>query len=252
MAHPVIVGAAEAAAQPPSLPRPSTERGGRRLTLAQLQLRVFHRILTPLSVALGIMVGCLVTLIVATVNSGNGMFGLNGAAIMPTLFISFGAAMACMILSTILSVLANKRVQEMTKHVLSQGPSVGPLASAVLVRVVRSSRETVPSQLLYAAHVQGSEVVPVIVPVPSGYSLPRPRSGAWLVTNPLQPMFASFYDTSFEQHEAAATDPALASLTRVQRGLAVSGRKYWIPVLVTVAAAIVSWGVSTVVLRVIA
>lgn len=233
-------------------PQSSAALGGRRTTLAQLQVRVFHRTLTPLLVALGIILGYLVALFVAAVNSGNGVFGVNGAAILPVMLISFGVAMACMILSIILSIIANKRVQKMTKSVLAQGPVDGPLASAVLVRAVGSSRRNVPSQLLYVAHVAGQEVGSVIVPVPWEYPLPKPRSGAWLVMNPQQPMFASFCDTSFEQHQAAATDPALASPTRVQRGFAVPARNYWISVLITVAVAIVSWGVSTVALRMLA
>ena len=70
-------------------------------------------------------------------------------------------------------------------------------------------------------------------------------SAAWLVLNPQMPAFASFYDASFEQHQAAADDPVLQQLNRVQRGLAVPGRHYWLPVVIAVATALVSWGLLT-------
>ncbi len=66
------------------------------------------------------------------------------------------------------------------------------------------------------------------------------------------PAFASFYDASFEQHQAAAVDPVLQQLNRVQRGLAVSGRHYWLPVVIAVATALVSWGLLTLAIALLA
>lgn len=239
MAHLTGVGAAEA--QPQLPPHPASGLGERHLTLAQMQLRVFRVLLVWPSIALGVIVGWLVVLLVAAAGTGNGLFGLGGGIVVLTLVPNL-LAIVCFLIGAVLSAAQTRLVRALARAALAAGPGAGPVASAVLVRVARSSRDADAHQLLYAVHAPGQEVEPMIVPVPHGFQLPEVGSGAWLVLNPEMPAFASFYDTSFEQHQAAGADPALQQLTRVQRGLAVPGRHYWLPVLVSVATALISWG----------
>ena len=220
------------------------------MTLAQMQLRVFRVLLIWPSVALGVIVGWLVTLLVAASGSGNGLFGLGGGMVALTLVPNL-IAIACFVIAAVLSAAQGRRVQTLTRAALAAGPGAGPVVSAVLVRAARSAREADAHHLLYAAHVPGQGVAPVIVPVPHGFQLPEVGTGAWLVLNPQAPAFASFYDTSFEQHQAARLDPALQHLSRVQRGLAVPGRYYWLPVCVAVGVALISWGVLSLVVAVL-
>lgn len=221
------------------------------MTLAQMQLRVFRLLLIWPSIALGVIVGWLVTLLIAATGSGNGLFGLGSGMVALTLVPNL-IAIACFAVAAVLSAAQSRRVRALTRAALAAGPGAGPVASAVLVRVARSARDTDAHQLLYTVHVLGQGVSPVIVPVPHGFQLPEVGSGAWLVLNPQMPAFASFYDASFEQHQAAADDPALQQLNRVQRGLAVPGRHYWLPVVIAVATALVSWGLLTLAIALLA
>lgn len=250
MAHSAIAGAGEVQPQHQA-PRPASDLGGRKLTLAQMQLRVFRALLIWPSLALGVVVGWLVALLVAASGSGNGISGLAGGIVALTLAPNL-IAIACFAIGAIVSAAQGRRVRALAREALAAGPGAGPVASAVLVRAVRSSREVDPHQLLYAAHIPGQGVAPVIVPVPHGFPLPEKDSSAWLVLNPQMPAFASFYDTGFEQHQAAGADPALQHLSRVQRGLAVPGRNYWLPVAIAVVATLLSWGLLSLALALLA
>ena len=241
MTDSAFAGAEEARSRFQPTSRPSAALSRHAPTLAQMQLRVFLMLLIWPSVALGVIVGWLVVLLIAASGTGNGLFGLGSGVVVLTLIPNV-LALACFVIGAAMSAAQGRRVRALTRDALAAGPGAGPVVSAVLVRALRSARDADAHQLLYAAHTPGQGVAPVIVPVPQGFTLPQVGSGAWLVLNPQMPAFASFCDTGFDEHQAAAADPALQNLSRVQRGLAVPGRYYWLPVVVVVAAALVSWG----------
>jgi len=217
-------------------------------TLAQMQVRVFRILLVWPSIALGVIVGWLVALLVAAAQSGNGVFGLGGAVAVLT-FVPNLLALSCFVIGAAMSAVQGRRVRSLARAALAGGPGSGPVATAVLVRIARAAKSVDAHQLLYAAHAEGQRVAPVIVPVPHGFALPQAGSSAWLVLNPKMPAFASYCDTGFDQHEGAGADPALQNLSRVQRGLSVPGRHYWLPVFVTLSATVVSWGLLSLALH---
>lgn len=210
-----------------------------QLTLTHWQQRALQRTVVWFLVAAGILLGWLAALFVAASSSGNGVFGVSGSSIYLVL-IANGLVLVCMVIGAAVAWADLSTTRRIIVGMLDAPPLVGPLASAVLVRVVRARRETEVHQLIYAAHPEGETVRPVIVPVPNWAHLPEPGVGAWLTISQQMPAFAGYFNTTPEQHAAALNDPAFEKLSKVQRGLAVPGSTFLLPLLIGVVALLVS------------
>lgn len=210
-----------------------------QLTLTQWQQRVLQGTVVWFFIAAGIMLGWLAALLVAASGSGNGVFGVSGSSIYLVL-IANGLVLVCVVIGAAAALADQSKARRIILDMLDAPPMVGPLASAVLVRVVRARRETEAHQLLYAAHPEGEAVRPVIVPVPNWAHVPEAGVGAWLTVSQQMPAFAGYFNTTPEQHAAALSDPAFEKLSKVQRGLAVPGSTYLLPLLIGVVALLVS------------
>lgn len=138
------------------------------MTLAQMQLRVFRVLLIWPSIALGVIV----TLLIAATGSGNGLFGLGGGMVALTLVPNL-IAIACFAIAAVLSAAQSRRVRALTRAALAAGPGAGPVASAVLVRVARSARDTDAHQLLYTVHVPGQGFLRSSCRCRTAFSCPR-------------------------------------------------------------------------------
>lgn len=217
------------------------------LTLTEWQQRVFRATVVWFFIGFGIEAGWFAALIWAAKRSGNGLFGLSPSVI-PLAIIAVLCLPACFAVGVAISALHQSRAARLALEMLAMTPATDPVVPAVLVRSVRAKRHSQAHQLLYAAHTGGGHVQSVLVPVPQGFDLPRPGSGAWLVLNEQFRAFASFAIATSEQHAEAASDPALSKLTRVQRGLAVPANTYLMPALVGLVVAIVAGAIFVVAL----
>lgn len=210
-----------------------------QLTLTQWQQRSLQGTITWFFVAVGIMLGWLAALLIAASSSGNGVFGVNSSSVTLVLIVN-GLVFVCIIFGACAAFANQSKVRRVVREVLEVVPAKEPMASAVLIRAVPARREIDAHQLLYAAHPEGERVRPVMVPVQQGGTLPEPGTGAWLVINRQMPAFASFFNTTPEQHAVALGDPAFEKLSKVQRGLAVPGSTYLVPALIGVVVLLVA------------
>ncbi len=210
-----------------------------RPTLSEWQQQALQGTVIWFFLAVGIMLGWLAALLVAAFGSGNGVFGLGGSSAWLAM-IANALMLACVVVGVSVTAGFQKKARRRVAEVLAQVPATEPVASAVLVRIAYARRGSDAHQLLYAAHPRGEAVRAVLVPVPQGYDLPKPGSGAWLVLNQQLPAFASYFPAAPEQHAQALDDPAFEKLTRVQRGLALPGRAYLVPLLIGLVSLLVS------------
>ncbi|WP_053387868.1 hypothetical protein [Leucobacter japonicus] len=129
---------------------------------------------------------------------------------------------------------------------MSATPAATAPVPAKLVRIVPARGKRTVHQLLYAVHTERG-VVPVALALPAAAVLPPTDSGAWLVMDPARPDIAHYATLADPaQHATALQDPALARLTRVQRGLAIPGRASLPLVYVGLGVAALAFAVFTI------
>lgn len=103
-----------------------------------------------------------------------------------------------------------------------------PAANAILSRAMPVRKRAAFRTALYVAHTPGNGTLPVAVRIAPG-TPPPPFSGARLRLAPHDPAVAVIDALAAPgEHAAAAGDPALAGLSRVQRGLSLPLRS-WLP-----------------------
>ena len=206
-------------------------------TIPERQRRVFRISLLCLSIAVGLVLGGFAGLLL-----GLGRQSSNAAS--PVLF-GLSAAFSTVIMAVLIPLMASeerrlqRRLDDCGTAAMASGGAAWPAATAVLVRVMPARRRATFKTALFAANTPERGVLPVAVRLPVTAS-PQPSSGAWLRLSPSDPAVAAIdpYATS-DDHVNAGSDPALARLSRVQRGLAVPAGAWVGPVLIGIAVAVI-------------
>ncbi|MGO4454946.1 hypothetical protein [Arthrobacter sp. RAF14] len=207
-------------------------------TIPERQRRVFRIALLCLSISVGLVLGAFAGL----------LLGLNrhSSSVALPVLLGLSAAFSTVIMVVLIPLMASeernlqRRLDDCDSAAMaSAGGAAWPAASAVLVRVMPARRRATFKTALFTANTPERGVLPVAVRLPASAS-PQTSSGAWLRLNPADPAVAVIdpYATPAD-HANAGSDPALARLNRVQRGLAVPAGTWAGPVLIGVAVAVV-------------
>ncbi|MFD5601202.1 hypothetical protein ACFWHR_14230 [Leucobacter sp. NPDC058333] len=230
-------------------------------TLAERQQRVMRRGGAWYIAGAAVMVGWLCAWLLAMPRLGSAA----STAALPFHMIAAVIMLACYVVGLVMLIQdQGAMTRRLTEALSAPVPAVTPVP-AKLVRALPASRGGRAQQLLYAAHrgdagrqnsgrateagIARDAVTPVAVALPAGATPPPVGSGAWLAIDPERPDIASFATlTDPAQHDTALQDPALASLTRVQSGLAVPARAYLTVALTGGAVLAVSFVVFSLVL----
>ncbi|SEB58244.1 hypothetical protein [Arthrobacter woluwensis] len=205
-------------------------------TIPERQRRVFRISLLCLSIAAGLVLGGFVGLLL-------GLNRQSSNAASPVLF-GLSAAFSTVIMAVLIPLMASeeRRLQRRlddcgTAASTGPGSTAWPAVPAVLVRVMPARRRAPFTTALFTANTPERGVLPVAVRLPVTAS-PQPSSGAWLRLSPADPAVAVIDPFATpDDHANAGSDPALARLSRVQRGLAVPAGAWVGPVLIGIAVA---------------
>lgn len=206
-------------------------------TIPERQRRVFRIALLCQSIAVGLILGGFIGL----------LLGLNRPSNTVTLPVLFGlsVALSTVIMTVLIPLLGSeerrlqRRLDDCGTAAMASGGADWPAATAVLVRIMPARRRATSKTALFAANTPERGVLPVAVRLPVTAS-PQPSSGAWLRLSPADPAVAIIDPFATpDDHANAGSDPALARLSRVQRGLAVPAGAWAGPVLIGIAVAVV-------------
>ncbi|MDQ0710209.1 hypothetical protein QFZ52_002861 [Arthrobacter woluwensis] len=206
-------------------------------TIPERQRRVFHIALLCQLTAVGLVLGGFAGLFLG--------LNRNSGSMVPSVMVALSVALSIVIMAVLLPLMSSEernlqgRLHECDTAAMASGATAWPAATAVLVRVMPARRRATFKTALFAANTPERGVLPVAVRLPAAAS-PQPSSGAWLRLNPADPAVAVIDPLATpDDHANAGTDPALARLSRVQRGLAVPAGAWVGPALIGVAVAVV-------------
>lgn len=163
----------------------------------------------------------------------------------PSVMVAVSVALSTASMAALLPLIASeernlqRRLDDCGTAAMASGGAAWPAATAVLVRIMPARRRAMFKTALFAADTPERGVLPVAVRLPVTAS-PQPSSGAWLRLSPTDPAVAVIDPLATpDDHANAGSDPALARLSRVQRGLAVPAGTWVGPVLIGIAVAVI-------------
>ncbi|WP_287903393.1 hypothetical protein [Arthrobacter sp.] len=206
-------------------------------TIPERQQRVFRIALLCQSIAVGLVLGGFAGLLLG--------LSRQSSSVVPSVMVAVSVALSTASMAVLLPLMASEernlqgRLDECDTAAMASGVTAWPAATAVLVRVMPARRRATFRTALFAANTPERGVLPVAVRLPAAAS-PQPSSGAWLRLSPTDPAVAVIDPFATpDDHANAGSDPALARLSRVQRGLAVPAGVWVGPALIGVAVAVV-------------
>lgn len=206
-------------------------------TIPERQDRVFRIAALCQLTAVGLVLGGFAGLLLG--------LSRNTGSMVPSVMVALSVVLSIVIMAVLLPLMASEernlqgRLNECDTAAMASGVTAWPAATAVLVRVMPARRRATSKTALFAANTPERGVLPVAVRLPAAAS-PQPSSGAWLRLSPTDPAVAVIDPFATpDDHANAGTDPALARLSRVQRGLAVPAGAWVGPALIGVAVAVV-------------
>lgn len=206
-------------------------------TIPERQQRVFRIALLCQSIAVGLVLGGFAGLLLG--------LSRQSSSVVPSVMVAVSVALSTASMAVLLPLIASeernlqRRLDDCGTAAMASGGAAWPAATAVLVRIMPARRRATFKTALFAANTPERGVLPVAVRLPVTAS-PQPSSGAWLRLSPADPAVAVIDPFATpDDHANAGSDPALARLSRVQRGLAVPAGAWVGPVLIGVAVAVV-------------
>gem|GEM_PF-5679687 len=186
------------------------------------------------TIPLGVMLGGFFSLLVAVAHHGDMMWPI--AVLVLGLVLTIPSSIVVMVTTGAEERKLQSRLDACAADaMLAFAPPPGragwTIAPAVLVRAMPQRRSAPYRTALYAANTAARGVLPVAVRL-AATAPPAVGSGAWLRLHPTDPAVAWIDpDAAPSQHPHAANDPALANLSRTERGLAVPARDWLWPLL---------------------
>ncbi|WP_144629501.1 hypothetical protein [Arthrobacter woluwensis] len=206
-------------------------------TIPERQQRVFRIALLCQSIAVGLVLGGFAGLLLG--------LSRQSSSVVPSVMVAVSVALSTASMAVLLPLIASeernlqRRLDDCGTAAMASGGAAWPAATAVLVRIMPARRRATFKTALFAANTPERGVLPVAVRLPAAAS-PQPSSGAWLRLSPTDPAVAVIDPFATpDNHANAGSDPALARLSRVQRGLAVPAGVWVGPTLIGVAVAVV-------------
>jgi len=206
-------------------------------TIPERQQRVFRIALLCQSIAVGLVLGGFAGLLLG--------LSRQSSSVVPSVMVAVSVALSTASMAVLLPLIASeernlqRRLDDCGTTAMASGGAAWPAATAVLVRIMPARRRATFKTALFAANTPERGVLPVAVRLPVTAS-PQPSSGAWLRLSPADPAVAVIDPFATpDDHANAGSDPALARLSRVQRGLAVPAGAWVGPVLIGIAVAVI-------------
>ncbi|MEZ2372571.1 hypothetical protein [Arthrobacter sp. RCC_34] len=206
-------------------------------TIPERQQRVFRIALLCQSIAVGLVLGGFAGLLLG--------LSRQSSSVVPSVMVAVSVALSTASMAVLLPLIASeernlqRRLDDCGTAAMASGGAAWPAATAVLVRIMPARRRATFKTALFAANTRERGVLPVAVRLPVTAS-PQPSSGAWLRLSPTDPAVAIIDPLATpDDHANAGSDPALARLSRVQRGLAVPAGAWVGPVLIGIAVAVI-------------
>ncbi|PSS42677.1 hypothetical protein C6401_16110 [Arthrobacter woluwensis] len=216
-------------------------------TIPERQQRVFRIALLCQSIAVGLVLGGFAGLLLG--------LSRQSSSVVPSVMVAVSVALSTASMAVLLPLIASeernlqRRLDDCGTAAMASGGAAWPAATAVLVRIMPARRRATFKTALFAANTPERGVLPVAVRLPVTAS-PQPSSGAWLRLSPADPAVAVIDPFATpDNHANAGSDPALARLSRVQRGLAVPAGAWVGPVLIGIAAAVIMAALTSLLAR---